>query len=291
MPTEDTALREPQARTWRRDFAPYERCVPLARREVEQALARWGCTEEEVATAALVTGELAANAVRHAHVPGRPFTVALTVDDGGCVVEVTDPVTAPPTAVTPRPDDERGRGLLLVEASSIAFGYRSCPGGGKTVWAALAAQARAVCGERTWLPERLAAAALRCGTGGAAEPADVERELRCTLEAHTTGDHHAFVRELPGPDTGAVWTRWIRGHPPTALLTLPDCPATSPTPCADFADHPGAHSWQLQPTAAMNCPLVLPDRKGPAGPADVPPSGKRGGGHSGPATPEGRDST
>jgi anti-sigma regulatory factor (Ser/Thr protein kinase) len=248
MPTEDTALREPRSRTWSRDFAPYERCVPRARREVEEVLAVWGRSEDEIAAAALVTGELAANAVRHAHVPGRTFSVTVTVSDGGCTVEVTDPVVAPPCVARPGPAEERGRGLLLVEAVSAGYGYRSAPGGGKTVWAALPAPVRPACGERAYLPERLVPAALSAGPG--AEPVDVERELRCPLEAHTTGDHHAFVRELSGPDTGAVWTRWTRGHLPSAVLVLPDCPAvrthdSSYEPCAEFAGHPGAHSWQL----------------------------------------------
>lgn len=249
MPTEDTVRRAPQARTWRRDFAPYERCVPLARRQVEQVLAGWGCDGEEVDAAALVTGELAANAVRHAHVPGRPFTVAVTSGGGGCVVEVTDPVDAPPRAAAPGPDDERGRGLLLVEALSAAFGHRPRPGGGKTVWAALPSPSRPVCGERTYLPARLVPAALAQQPGEAELP-DVERHLRCTLEAHATGDHHALVRDLAGPDTGALWTHWTRGHLPVSLVVLPDCPATrtydsSHESCAEFADHPGAHTWQL----------------------------------------------
>lgn len=250
MPTEDTALREPRSRTWSRDFAPYERCVPHARREVEEVLAGWGCSEDEIAAAALVTGELAANAVRHAHVPGRSFAVAVTVGETGCVIEVTDPVAAPPCVAAPAPVDERGRGLLLVAAVSAGFGYRSCPGGGKTVWAALPPPSRPACGERTYLPAPLVPAALAAGATPGTEPADVERELRCPLEAHATGDHHAFVRELPGPDTGAVWTRWTRGHLPAAVLVLPDCPAVrtddaSSEPCAEFAGHPGAHSWQL----------------------------------------------
>ncbi|WUH92077.1 ATP-binding protein [Streptomyces sp. NBC_00433] len=244
MPTRDTDLRAP-TRTWRGEFAPYERCVPLARRHVEQAMTRWGCVPDDVAGAALVTGELAANAVRHAHVPGRPFTVAVTLGDGWYVIEVTDPLTTPPRTGTPEPDDERGRGLLLVESLSEAFGHRPRPDGGKTVWAVLAATVRPVCGERTYLPAHLVAAALGPGTRDA-EAADVERQLRCALEAHTTGDHHAFVRELAGAATGAVWTRWIRGHLPTDVFVLADCPAVDGhEPCADFAGHPGAHSWQL----------------------------------------------
>lgn len=251
MLTADIDLRAP-ARTWRKEFAPYEHCVPLARRYVEQALIRWDCAPDDVAAAALVTGELAANAVRHAHVPGRSFTVAVTSTSGGCVVEVTDPLDTPPRATSPDLDDERGRGLLLVQALSAAFGHRPCAGGGKTVWAALAATARPVCGERTYLPAPLVAAALSEGgsIGPDAEPADVERQLRCTLEAHSTGDHHAFVRELAGTATGAVWTRWTRGHLPTAVVVLADCPAVdlygpSPGGCADFAGHTGGHSWQL----------------------------------------------
>lgn len=252
MPTQHNGL-QASARTWRREFAPYERCVPLARRYVEQAMTRWDCAPDDVASAALVTGELAANAVRHAHVPGRPFTVAVTRGDGGYVIEVTDPLSTPPHTGTPEPDDERGRGLLLVQALSEAFGHRPRPDGGKTVWAALAATVRPVCGERSYLPDRLVSAALGYGTGDA-ETADVEQQLCCTLEAHTTGDHHAFVRELAGAATGAVWTRWIRGHLPTAVVVLADCQAVrtydgSHEPCADFAGHAGAHSWQLGTTA------------------------------------------
>lgn len=256
MTTEDADLRAPQARTLRRDFDSYEARVPSARRYVEQAMNDWGCPSEEVAAVALVTGELAANAVRHAHVPGRPFTVAVTYGGGGCVIEVTDPVSAPPRPGAPEPDDERGRGLLLVQALSASFGHRPHEGGGKTVWAALATQPRPVCGERTYLPQRLLPAALAQGPTSGSEPVDVERELRCPLEAHTTGDHHAFVRELDGPAPVAVWTRWTRGHLPSTVIVLPDCPEVrtydgSYEPCTDFAGHMGAHSWQL--TDARRC--------------------------------------
>lgn len=105
------------------------------------------------------------------------------------------------------------------------------------------------CGERVALPAALADAALRLAAPGAG-PEDVERELRCTLERHDLGDHHAFVLELPGSAPGAVWTRWTRGHRPVDVVVLPDCPATSPPPasepCCEFAAHQGAHSWQLR---------------------------------------------
>ncbi|HEY5835144.1 hypothetical protein [Streptomyces sp.] len=105
----------------------------------------------------------------------------------------------------------------------------------------------AVCGERGYLLSDLIPAVLTHNVAGAAEPGDVEQDLRCTLEAHTTGDHHSLVMELPGPDTGAVWTRWTRGHYPTTVTALLDCPSTDPDtaePCCEFAGHPGAHSYE-----------------------------------------------
>lgn len=105
-----------------------------------------------------------------------------------------------------------------------------------------------VCGERSYLLDSLIPAVLASAPVGAAEPDDVERLLRCTLETHTTGDHHAMVMDLPGPDTGALWAHWTRGHHPTALYALPDCPSTDPDtgePCCEFAGHSGRHSYQL----------------------------------------------
>ena len=67
----------PPPLSWRQGFPPYEKSVPLARHVAAQVLIRWGCTEDDVAAAVLIIGELAANAVRHAHVPGEPFAVAL----------------------------------------------------------------------------------------------------------------------------------------------------------------------------------------------------------------------
>jgi hypothetical protein len=115
---------------------------------------------------------------------------------------------------------------------------------GKDVWIELRVPGRGVCGERAGLPPHLLAAARYFAPGGAD---DVERDLRCTLEAHRTGDHHALVMDLPDP-AGALWASWTRGRPPAAVLILPDCPDTCPAtaaPCCEFAAHPGGHTWEL----------------------------------------------
>lgn len=105
-----------------------------------------------------------------------------------------------------------------------------------------------VCGERGYLLSRLIPAVLAYAPVGTAGPEDVEQHVRCTLQTHTTGDHHALVLDLPGRDTGALWTRWMRGHHPTALYVLPDCPSTdrdTGEPCCEYAGHPGSHSYAL----------------------------------------------
>jgi DNA-binding XRE family transcriptional regulator len=56
------------------------------------------------------------------------------------------------------------------------------------------------------------------------------------------------VLDLPGRETGALWTHWTRGHHPGSLLLLPDCPATdhrTGRPCCEYARHPGGHTYQL----------------------------------------------
>ncbi|WP_052397682.1 hypothetical protein [Streptomyces sp. NRRL F-5123] len=111
-------------------------------------------------------------------------------------------------------------------------------------------EVRVICGERVGLPAALVGAARRLAPFASTVPEDVERQLRCTLERHSLGDHHAFVMELPGRAHGAVWTRWIRGRRPATVFVLPDCTGTGPPPacepCCEFAAHPGAHSWELR---------------------------------------------
>ncbi|MFI5753927.1 ATP-binding protein [Streptomyces sp. NPDC051569] len=119
------------------EFTPYAKCVWLVRRQIERAMTGWGCAEDDTATAVLICGEMATNAVEHARVPGERFEVQVTVNGNACLIEVSDPLTVPPRPASPTPDDEHGRGLHLVAALADDFGHRLRPEGGKTVWARL----------------------------------------------------------------------------------------------------------------------------------------------------------
>jgi hypothetical protein len=198
-----------------------------------------------------VVGELAGNALRHA--PGTGAEVVLGAGAGRVVVEVRDGSSAPPVLrAAADPYAETGRGLPLVAAFAADWGWAP-ERGGKTTWAVLAAPGG-------YVPVPLPA----CGERVAAEAfgPHVECDLRCVLQAHTSGPHHAHAVHLNGIDTGAVWARWGEGSP--CLVVLPDCPAADPAApdeaCCAYDGHPGAHSYHLaDPWAAHSPPRTVRD--------------------------------
>lgn len=104
-----------------------------------------------------------------------------------------------------------------------------------------------VCGQETRLPADLVPVAMSFAGLDRARPEDVEIDLRCVLQAHIGGEHHAFVLQLDGTEGGAVWTTWS-DTPPTQVEVRADCPAASPPeygsePCCEFTGHPGAHTY------------------------------------------------
>lgn len=115
----------------------------LARRLAGQQLAAWGIPYDSGTSqaVALVTAELASNAITHGRLPGRDFrlTLLLLPEHDTVRVEVTD--TRPehllphPVAVPAPPDAEFGRGLLLVEAYADRWGCTVRDAYTKTVWA------------------------------------------------------------------------------------------------------------------------------------------------------------
>jgi hypothetical protein len=101
--------------------------VAEARHFVTDAMAAWGLVN---AGAELAVSELATNAVRHT---GDRFTVRITEETGCVRVEVANGSSLLPSVRQATRDREGGRGLLLVEAVTSAWGVVPSSGG-KTVW-------------------------------------------------------------------------------------------------------------------------------------------------------------
>lgn len=128
-------------------FTSTARGARLARRLVAVRLDEWGVPYGTGAheTVVLVAAELAANAVRHGHVPGRDFHLSLRVTDGPPPVARIEVSDTRAERVPPRPGQltgpgpelaDGGRGLLLVDGLAERWGW--CPrlrAPGKTVWA------------------------------------------------------------------------------------------------------------------------------------------------------------
>ncbi|MDR3084030.1 MAG: ATP-binding protein [Streptomyces sp.] len=111
----------------------------LARRLAVQQFTEWTGLDPRSDTAhavALVTAELAANAVAHGTVPGRDFRLTLLLQPDAFRIEVTD--TRPervPEPVGTVPEACSGRGLALVLAYSKRWGCELRSPLTKVVWA------------------------------------------------------------------------------------------------------------------------------------------------------------
>ncbi|MFD3946218.1 ATP-binding protein [Streptomyces sp. NPDC058579] len=128
-------------------FSSTARGARLARRLVAVRLDEWGVPYGSGAhdTVVLVAAELATNAVRHGHVPGRDFHLSLRVTERPRPVARIEVSDTRAERVPPRPGQlpgprpeliNGGRGLLLVDALADRWGW--CPrvgAPGKTVWA------------------------------------------------------------------------------------------------------------------------------------------------------------
>ncbi|MEW6474977.1 MAG: MEDS domain-containing protein [Actinomycetota bacterium] len=104
-----------------------------ARRFVTDTLAAWG-RADLIEDAAVITTELAANAVLHARTD---FTITISRrPDGAIRVAVRDASILPPRRRDARPFEGSGRGLELVEAIAAGWGA-DIQSDGKVVWAQL----------------------------------------------------------------------------------------------------------------------------------------------------------
>ncbi|WP_246561690.1 ATP-binding protein [Streptomyces roseirectus] len=116
---------------------PAEAGAARAARAVVRGQLRGWRLEGVSDVAVLLVSELVTNALRYADGPiglrlSRPAVLGDVL-----LVEVSDPLPDPPRERTARPDDENGRGLLLLAAAANRWGTRP-DAVGKTVWFELA---------------------------------------------------------------------------------------------------------------------------------------------------------
>lgn len=135
----------PQPEVFSMQFTSSPRGARLARRLAVKRMEVWGHPAESdlSCSVALLVGELTANAISHGRVPGRDFRLSLGhtprtgSSAGGVRIEVSDASPEPPPVrpVVHGPDDESGRGLLLVDVLAVRWGTAPRHPVGKTVWA------------------------------------------------------------------------------------------------------------------------------------------------------------
>jgi len=87
-----------------------------------------------------VTSELVSNAIEHAGALSFGLELLRLEDSRAVAVVVTDPCPQPPVKRRPVVDVERGRGLLVVEALSVRWGWTAL-NAGKAVFAIFAEEA------------------------------------------------------------------------------------------------------------------------------------------------------
>ncbi|MDX6331826.1 MAG: hypothetical protein QOI83_4209, partial [Streptomycetaceae bacterium] len=105
--------------------------VRLVRDSLSAALRRRG-RPELADTAALLVSEVATNGILHS---GTPVTMRAQWQGGRLWVVVHDEGPVFPTQEMPGTEEERGRGLLLVDGFAKSWGVRPYTvGAGKVVW-------------------------------------------------------------------------------------------------------------------------------------------------------------
>ncbi|MER6407233.1 ATP-binding protein [Streptomyces viridosporus] len=140
-PSEDDPAGAAAERRFRFELAAHPGSPAQARRLTRSRLTGWSVCEDTRDTAALVVSELVTNAV--VHTASSRIVCELQDGDGLVRIAVRDEGCAPdqPRANTlQRPEEEHGRGLLLVDALCHAWGTRE-HGPGLLVWADLPRQA------------------------------------------------------------------------------------------------------------------------------------------------------
>jgi anti-sigma regulatory factor (Ser/Thr protein kinase) len=120
---------------------PHSLSAPArARRLTRRLLDRWGLAGDYAARVEVVVSELVTNAVCHARPDVRITWRALSRDGRTRVrVEVADGGPCHGSSLcSDRPADEKGRGIVVMQALASAHGTAQCANGGTVRWVEIA---------------------------------------------------------------------------------------------------------------------------------------------------------
>ena len=112
-----------------RTFPHEAQSVPAARRFATSVLR--GASASTLEAIELMVSELATNCIRHTD---SGFDLTIIRDGPDIRVEATDGAGGTPTMRSPKPTDESGRGLKIVDMLSARWGVQPRASAGKTVW-------------------------------------------------------------------------------------------------------------------------------------------------------------
>ncbi|MFJ5528380.1 ATP-binding protein [Streptomyces sp. NPDC093261] len=199
-----SALRPAAAdeRRFRFELAAHPGSVSQARRLTRTRLSGWAVCEDTCDTAALVVSELVTNAIVHTageqvvcEVHDTGDLVRIAVQDEGCAPG--KPHTGPQ-----RPEEEHGRGLLLVAALCRAWGAQEA-GPGLLVWAELARDAAQSASREPSGPEQPSRDLSRSGG-----------RSRATGDTTARSDLGWGAKKPPGEDEARSDLGWGAKRPP-----------------------------------------------------------------------------
>jgi anti-sigma regulatory factor (Ser/Thr protein kinase) len=210
--------------------------VARARRLTRQRLSDWGACGDTCDSAALIVSELVTNAI--VHTASESVVCELRDDDELVRIAVRDEGCAPgePHPSPRRPEEEHGRGLLLVEALCRAWGAQET-GPGLLVWAELPRRAEVP------TPRDLSCSGDR-SRPDSPEGHDSPQDVR-PAEPHGSPEA-ADAPEADAPDTGAG----PEPHPAPGHRTTPP-----PVPRSDLgwsAKKPPAEGGRGDETEALD---------------------------------------
>lgn len=147
MPPATTALRS------HLELAPLPTAPGCARGHVRAVLLEWDLSDLSD-TAELVTSELVTNAIL-ASPQGSPVELQVTREaDGSVLISVWDASGEMPVLEDASPDDESGRGLMLVVCLASGWGAYYATPDGKVIWARISRDRTAAPDPATARPAR-----------------------------------------------------------------------------------------------------------------------------------------